>query len=139
MTSHVRAFVGLTILLWVLAALIVVAGLLVIFATAWFLGLVQSSEWFGASPLVPLLFKFLGVLALGLGYLVSCAARDPVRYVAVIDVMAFFAIVGAIIDAIAALNHVYGPLFPAGALWARAIVRLIIAVLLIAWRPRQTA
>jgi len=136
MASSTRSHAVLKVLLGIMAVLIILSGLAVLFATSWILSLGAMRGLFGGSA-VGLVFKFVGALALGLGYLLYQAARDPLRYVAVIDVVAFLLIVGAIIDVYAALTHALGPPFPPGLIWGRAIFRLAIAVLVIAWRPRQ--
>ncbi len=137
MASSARSHTALKVLLGIMAALVILSGLAVLFATPWILGLSASRGLFGGSA-IGLVFRFVGALAVGLGYLLYQAARDPMRYVAVIDVFAFLLIVGAIIDVYAALTLALGPSFLRGLIWGRAIFRLAIAALVIAWRPRES-
>jgi hypothetical protein len=136
MMSSARSHRGLRVLLGVMAALIALSGFIVLLATSWVLGLSVMRDFFGGSA-IGLVFKFVGALALGLAYLLFHAALDPQRYVAVIDVFAFLLIVGAIIDMYVALTYAPVPPFLPGFVWGRAVLRLVIAALVIAWRPRR--
>lgn len=138
MTASPRANAALSALLWVIAVLVLAGGLLILFATPLIIGLVLPGlPVFSAGAALPMLFKYIAVLALAFAYLLAQAARDPVRYVAVVDVMAFLAIAAAIVDVAAAVTHAW-PMHT-GLIWARAVVRLIVAALLIAWRPRRSS
>jgi hypothetical protein len=87
---------------------------------------------------IELLFKFVGAVLVGFAYLLYHAARDPVRYVAVIDVFAFVVIAGVITDVYAALTYAPSPPFLRWLIWGRALLRLVIAALLITWQPGKT-
>jgi hypothetical protein len=127
----------LKVLLAIMAVLVSLSGLAVLFVTSWIVSFSAMRGLFSGSA-VELVLKFVGVLAVGLGYLLSQAARDPVRYVAVIDVFALVLIVGAILDVYAALTLELRPPLLTGVIGGRAVLRLVIAGLVIAWRPRQS-
>ena len=126
---------GLRVLLGVLAVVVGLGGLVTLLGASWLLGLDAMRGLLSGSA-IGLVLRFVGALALGLGYLLYQAARDPVRYAAVIDVFAFLLIVGAIIDVYAALTHLVGGPFLPAVIWGRAALRIAIAIVLIAWRPR---
>jgi hypothetical protein len=128
---------ALKVLLAIMAVLVGLSRLAVLFATSWIASFSAMHGFFSGSA-VGLFLKFVGALALGLGYLLAQAARDPERYLAVIDVFAFLLIVGAILDVYAALTPALGPPFLARVIWGRAVLRLVIAGLVIAWRPHQS-
>ena len=102
---------------------------------------------FGARPLAVLapadlhllpafttgLLMVFGVLALGFGYLMYLASRDPMRYVGVIDTVVFLLIAGALLGLYAtfALHALFG-----FAMWIGTGARLLLAIVLLALRPR---
>src|SRR5262249_7990500 len=122
-------------LLGVMAAVVTLGGLLALIGTSWILDLGAMRGLLSGSA-AGLFLRFVGVLALSLAYLLYQAARDPERYVAVIDAFVFVLIAGAMIDVYAALTHMVAGAFLPGLVWGRAAFRLIVAVSLIAWRPR---
>jgi hypothetical protein len=131
-TSH-RA---LRALLLVLAVLIGLAGVITLFGTTW-LYTTFITPAFGVGTLITdVILKYVGVLALVMAYLLYTASRDPVRYVAVIDAFAGAAILFALIDMYSVvylgLSSYYSPYL----IWGRAFVRLALAGVLIAMRPR---
>jgi len=127
---------ALEVLLGIMAMLLSLSGLGVLLGASWILRL-SVVQGILAGTGVGLLFRFVGALVLGLGYLLYQAARDPVRYVAVIDVLVFVLIVGTIMDVYAGMTHVLGPSVPVGFVWGRAVLRAVLAVCVIAWRPHQ--
>ncbi len=123
-------------LLLILTVLAVVAGLTLLVAS----GLVASfapPELHLAPPgFVVILLKVIGALLLAAAYVSYAASKDPARYVAFIDALAFLLIAAAAIDlyALGAL-HV-APFYPASFVIARSVIRVTIALVLIWLRPR---
>jgi hypothetical protein len=78
-----------------------------------------------------------GVIVAFVGLLLFFAWRDPVRNVAMIDVM----IVGLCVLAVTPLLSLYTldvrAIYPASWFWARSLVRLALAALLYYLRPRE--
>jgi hypothetical protein len=130
---------ALRIVLFVISAIEALAGLVLIFASSWVLALTPTNVGLVNNGLLLVLMKAIGIIAIALAYLLCAAARDPVRYLAVIDALAFILLAAAALNvyALAAL-HV-GTFYPAGYLIVRAIVQLVLAVVIIALRPRRAA
>jgi len=127
---------ALRVLLLIFAILLALGGLLLISSSTLFtsvaLALLQCPPSF-----YPVALKFIGVVALALSYLSYVASRDPVRYVAFIDTLAFLLIAAALLDLYASFVLHLGPLFTGWFVIVRSIVRVGIALLFIALRPRQ--
>jgi len=83
--------------------------------------------------------KFIGIVALALSYLSYVASRDPVRYVAFIDAFAFLLIAAAMLDLYASFVLHLAPFFTGWFVIVRSIVRIGIALIFIALRPRRAA
>ena len=133
-----RPYGGLSIGLRVVAALIVVGGLLMIFSSRplilWMFMHPPESE---VSTLLLFLLKEMGGVMLMLSVLLFLAARDPARNVAILDAL----IVGLCILAITPLVSLkmtdIGKLYPAYFIWGRSLVRLVIAGVLLYVRPKE--
>ncbi len=125
----------LRVVLFAISALEGVAGLVLIFATGWVLMLSGS----GLSSFDPYLLKGIGLVALAFGYLLCVAARQPARYVAVIDMLIFVAFAAAILNVYGLVALGIGAYFPASYLIARTIVQVVIGFVLFVLRPRGTA
>jgi hypothetical protein len=127
---------ALRILLFVISGIEAVAGILLLFAPGWVLSLAAANLALPNSGFVLALLKAIGIIAIALAYLLCAAARDPVRYIAVIDALTFLLLASAALNfyAVAALH--IGPFYPAPYLISRAIVQLAIAVVIIALRPK---
>lgn len=134
--AAIPKFGPLKILLGFIAAIIFLGGVILLFATPWLLHKLPT-WWLAPSGPPIVVAKFLGILAFGCSYLLYSASRDPQRYVAVIDAFAFVLIVGTALDIYATFALGFATYFPASLIWGRVIVRLVIAALLIIWRPRR--
>ena len=82
------------------------------------------------------LLKEMGGIMIMLSVMLFLAARDPARNVATLDAL----IVGLCVLAITPLLSLkmldIGKLYPAYAIWGRALVRLALAMVLLNLRPR---
>ncbi|HTJ27734.1 MAG TPA: hypothetical protein VMA36_16375 [Candidatus Limnocylindria bacterium] len=131
---------ALRILLWVLSAIETVAGVILLFASGWVVTLAgaQLNLAMGGGYVV-LLLKAIGIVAIALGYLLCAAARDPLRYVAVIDTLTFVLIAAAAVNVYAVTALHVGAFYPTSYLIGRALVQIAFAVVLIALRPRNVS
>lgn len=128
---------ALRILLLIFAILAAIGGLVTLFGSTYVASLGVMHLNFAPYGLVPMLLKFVGIVALALAYLMYVTSKDPIRYVAVIDAFAFLLIAAACIDLYALVVWHAAPFYPAAFVIARAIVRVTLAVVLIALRPRE--
>jgi hypothetical protein len=127
---------ALRMLLFAISAIEGLAGIVLLFATGWVLALAPPNLGLLSSSVVLALVKAIGIIALALGYLLCAAARDPVRYIAVIDALVFILVAAAALNVYAvAVLHV-GWFYPAPYLIVRAIVQLALALALVALRPK---
>jgi hypothetical protein len=133
----VRSHRTLSYVLYAISAIEGLAGLVLIFASGWVMTIVPIGATLYIPGFILALLKALGIVALALGYLLCVAARDPVRYVAIIDAFIFLAVAAAVLEfyGIAALQ--LGTYYPLGYIVARAILQLILAVALFALRPKE--
>ncbi|MDQ6768306.1 MAG: hypothetical protein M3Z41_10905 [Candidatus Eremiobacteraeota bacterium] len=127
---------ALRTLLRIIAILASIAGLFVLFGSGLIASFLMTNWQFAPPSFDTVLLRFVAAIPLALAYLAFAASRDPVRYVAVIDVLAFLFIVGAAVDMYAFLAWHVAPFNLAAFVIARTIVRLAIALTLIALRPR---
>jgi hypothetical protein len=136
MTAAAAPYRILSLLLFILSAVEGISGLFLIFTSRWVLALAPANLALPNPGIVELFLKAIGIVALALAYLLYVAARDPARYVAVIDALVFMCVAAAILEfyALAALN--LGALYPPSYVIARAILQLILAVVLVVLRPR---
>jgi hypothetical protein len=135
----VQSYKGLSTLLYALAVLEALAGLILIFGSHWALSMAPASLTLPDTAFVTVFMKALGIIAIGLGYLLCVAARDPARYVAVIDTLVFILIASAILIAYALMAMHIGQYFPAGYIVGRIVIQVILAIALIAMRPKAAA
>ena len=129
---------ALRILLLILSVVAGLGGLLVLFGTG-FIASKAPTIWFAAPGFADLFLKFAGIVAITMAYLAYTASRDPVRYVAFIDAFAFLLIAAAVLDVYGLVVIHTSPFYPAGYVVGRSIVRLALAFVLVALRPRGTA
>lgn len=132
------SFLALRRLLFALAMLEGIGGLVVLLGSSWVLSLIPATLRFAAPGLDSELLKVFGAVALTLAYLLYSASRDPVRYVAVVDGFAFLLIAVAGIDLYSAVFHT-GPELAAWLTATRVVARLLLASALLALRPRVPA
>jgi hypothetical protein len=125
---------ALRILLYAISALEGIAGLILIFAPNWVLAFAPTA--IALSGFTLYLVQGVGVIALALGYLLCVAARQPARYVAVIDMLVFLAFAAAALNlyALGALGA--SAYFPASYLIARTVVQIAVGIALLMLRPR---
>ncbi len=134
-----QSYKGLSTLLYALAVLEALAGLILLFGSHWALSLAPANLGLTDTGFVTVFMKAIGIIAIGLGYLLCVTARDPARHVAVIDTLVFFLIASAILIAYALVGMHIGQYFPAGYIVARIVIQLILAIVLIVMRPKAVA
>jgi hypothetical protein len=126
---------ALKVILLVLGIVEVAAGATLIGGSSLFAPAVAAQ--LGMMPvLAAAMLCGFGLLALGIGYLLLIASREPVRYVGIIDVLIFLLLAGAVLGLYIGLNlHVF-----AGSLvWAGTAARIALAIILLALRPKETS
>jgi hypothetical protein len=131
-SSRYAALQGLLTVLTVLAAL---GALLALFGTTWLLHTFLPAASVDTATWLSITMKSLGVIALMLSYLLSAAARDPVRYLAVIDAFAGALVLLSIVDVYGLVALNFGALYPVWAILLRAAFRVALAITLVALRP----
>ena len=137
MVGAARSYRALQIVLYALSLIEGLAGLALIFGSAWVMGFVVLPQTAApAAGLFVLLFKALGILALGLGYLLCVAARNPVRYVAIVDTFVFFLFAAGVLNIYADVALGAWAYFPSTYLLARGILQILLGFVLLALRPR---
>jgi hypothetical protein len=138
MTAAAAPYRTLSLLLFVLSAVEGISGLFLIFASRFVLAMAPANLALPGPEVIVLFLKAIGIVALALGYLLCVAARDPARYVAVVDVVAFMCVAAAILEVYALAELNLGALYPPSYVIARAVLQLILAVILIWLRPTRT-
>lgn len=128
---------ALRMLLYVIAAIEGIAGIVLIFATGWVLSMSPALLTLAESGFVVMLVKGIGIVALAFGYLLCVTAREPVRYVRIIDTLIFLVMGAAILTLYGVFVLHLGVFYPAGYLVGRALIQLAIAAALVALRPRS--
>lgn len=139
MVASQNSHAVLRAILGVLSALVGLGGLVLIFATSWLLGLVLHNPSAQEAAWIVVVFKALGAVVLFVAYALYNASRDPVRYAAVVDGMIALLVVLSILDIYAVAVLGFGTYYPAWAVYARAGLRLLLAVVLLTLRPRPAA
>jgi hypothetical protein len=127
----------LRVLLYAISAIEGIAGLILIFASTWVVAFAPSA-WV-LSGLILYFIKGIGIISIAFGYLMCVAARQPARYVAVIDSFAFLAFGGALLNLYALVILGEAAYYPVSYLIARSIVLIVIGVALLVLRPRGAA
>ena|SRR5579872_6559655 len=122
-------------LLYALSLLVAVGGIGLMFAPDWIFAMAPKTLAY-ANVLLILLIRGIGILLLALGYLLCAAARDPARYVAVIDTLIFILLCAAVLNLYGLLALDLGSLYPAGYLVARSVIQLALAIALFVLRPK---
>lgn len=129
----------LRVLLFIIAGLEGVAGVALLFATGWVLSFEPRLLLGPFSAFLVALLKGTGILALAIGYLLCVTARDPVRYVAIVDALTFILAAAAALNFYAVFSLHLGAFYPASYLLVRGVIQLFTAVALFALRPREAA
>jgi hypothetical protein len=127
---------SLSILLYAISVIEAIAGIVLVFASSWVLSMTTSGLLSSSPGFVLLLMQGIGVIALALAYLMCVAARDPVRYVAVIDSLIFLCFAAAALEIFAVVTRSGGLLYPPWYLLGRAAVQIVVAIVLLALRPK---
>ena len=126
---------ALRILLFVISVIEALAGLCLLFASSWVLSLASGSVDPNAGFIL-ILVKAIGIAAIASGYLLCAAARNPARYIAVIDTFAFVLLAASALSIYASFTLHVDPFYPGPYLIVRAVLQLVLAVVIIALRPR---
>jgi hypothetical protein len=129
---------ALQVLLYLLTLLLIIGGLLIIFANKMLIMRVflrpPEAEF---STLLLFVLKEMGGFVLMFSLMLFFAARDPIRNVAIIDAV----IVGLGILTLTPLLSLYtldvNRIYPSYLVWGRSLVRLALAALLYFLKPRQ--
>jgi len=129
---------GLSIGLRIVSVLLFVGGLFMIFSgKPGVLRVMMHPPEPEVSTLLLFLLKELGGIMIMLSVMLFLAARDPARNLAILDAL----IVGLCVLAITPLLSLkmldIGKLYPAYFIWGRALVRLVLAMVLLYLRPRE--
>ena len=125
----------LSIVLYVISAIAALAGLWLIFFTTSLLSMIQGMlvTQLPADNFVVVLFQAIGIIELVYAYLLCAAARDPVRYIAVVDSLIFLLLAAALLN-IYALAFLH--LHPAAYLIGRAFFQIVVAAIVFGLRPK---
>jgi hypothetical protein len=132
MTNDATSHKALRILLVGLGVILVVGGFGLMLAAQPLMDRFSFQPWLGGSLSAPLL-EAIGAMAAGLSYFAFKAAGDPRRNVAIVEGLALLMLLLAIVDVATALT-LPGPYAPFS--WVRAALRLGLAAVLLAMRPR---
>lgn len=127
----------LRVLLYAVAAIEGIVGVVLLLATGWVLSFTSTVFTLPYAPFVIALLKGIGIVVLALGYLLCVTARDPVRYVAVIDALVFILVAAAALNVYGVVALHLGAFYPASYLIVRAAFQLVLALALVALRPKE--
>ena len=127
---------ALRILLYVISALEGIVGVILLFGTGWVLSFAPGILALPSTPFVLALLKGIGIIVIAFGYLFCVTARDPVRYVAVIDTMIYLLLAAGALNIYAVTCLHLGALYPDPYLLTRAAVQLALAIVFLALRPK---
>jgi hypothetical protein len=130
---------ALRTILGILAVVLTAGGVVLLFATSWLVSMIPAQPQFAVSTLTIIFLKALGAIGFMFAYLLFTASRDPVRYVAIVDAFAGLLLLGAALDVWAVNTLNFGSIYPGHLIWLRVAVRIALAIVLIALRPRASA
>jgi hypothetical protein len=123
----------LQILLIAIGVISVLAGFVLMFATGSIYALLEIP----ASDFLLIVLKAVGAVSVGIGYATLVAARDPERNVAIVDLLIIISVLAAGIGYYAEIvYHFSAGHVPSWLVWAGASLRLLIAIILLALRPK---
>jgi hypothetical protein len=125
----------LSILLFALAAIFALGALLLFGASDWLLAVLPGSTPPPSNPLEFFIIKAMAIFLLPFAYLLYTAARDPVRYSAVVDALIFILLIAAALNIYGIMTGL-GAYYPTGYLVVRTIVQLIFAGVIFSLRPK---
>jgi|GEM_PF-1044587 len=126
----------LSALLFALSVVVGIVAIVVIFAPTWLLSLPLGGEVPPSGAFEQAIMGGIGVLALALAYLLNIAARDPVRYAAVVDALIVMLVAAALFNLYLALTHRLDAYYPATLLFVRVGVQLILVAVFFRLRPK---
>lgn len=135
--AAMRSHQTLKVLLFIIAGVEGVAGIALLFATGWVLSFAPHMLAGPFSAFLVALVKGTGILALAIGYLLCVAARDPVRYVAILDALIFILLAAAALNVYGVFSLHLGAFYPAPYLLGRGATQLFLAIVLFSLRPRE--
>lgn len=131
--SHPR----LRALLFALAAVAGLGALVLIFAPGWPLSFAPGSAAPPSTAFEFAILRAFGIAVLVLAYLLFVAARDPVRYAAIVDGFILLLVASAILNVYLAVGQQLVAYYPSVYLIVRAIIQVILAIGLYMLRPRS--
>jgi len=127
---------GLKTLLYALSVIWAIASVVLVFAADWAVSLAPANLGLPNVALIGFFLRGIGVVGLAIAYLLCVTARDPVRYVAVIDTLVFILIAsGALLAYALGAMHI-SQYFPANYVLMRIVLGVILAIVLIWLRPK---
>ncbi len=83
------------------------------------------------------ILRALGIAVLVLSYLLCVAARDPVRYTAIVDAFIFLLVAFAILNLYWVVGQQLAAYYPSIILIVRVIVQVILAIALFVLKPKS--
>jgi hypothetical protein len=130
---------ALSIGLRAVSVLIAIGGLLMIFSSRpLVLFLFMHPPESEVSTLLLTLLKEMGGVMLMLSVMLRLAARDPARNVAILDALTMGLFILAITPLVSLKTTDIGKLYPPYFIWGRSLVRLVLAMVLVWVRPRES-
>jgi hypothetical protein len=135
LVTNSKSHQTLSVLLFALSVIAVLASLICLLAPGWILSLALGTVPPPNTPFEHVLLSGIGIFALPFGYLLCVAARDPVRHVAVVNAMIMLLVVAALVNFYFAIGHQIEVYYPAGYLIIRGVVQVILAGVLFKLRP----
>jgi len=133
-----KPFQTLRAMLFTISTICGIGAILLFFASDWLLRILPGSVPPPSNVLELTVLKAFGIFLLALAYLLCVAARDPVRYVAVINALIFILLAAAVLNVYGLVALGLGAVYPAGYLVTRTIVQLILAAVIFTLRPKGT-
>ena len=124
-------------LLFTLSAIAGIGAIVVIFAPGWPLSFAPGSVPPPSTAFEFAILRAFGIAVLVLADLLSVAAREPVRYAAIIDGFIFLLVAVAILNLYLALGQQLVAYYPSVYLFVRAAIQVILAIALFMLRPKS--
>jgi len=134
--AAVQSYRTLRVLLFAISVLAALSGLVLLFATSWVFSFSPGNIALFNNGLLIAMVKAMALIAIAFGYLLCAAAREPTRYIAVIDTLAFILLTASALNLYAALVLQLGSYIPEQYMIVRAIVQFGLGVAVIALRPK---
>jgi hypothetical protein len=128
---------GLRAMLFTLSAIAGIAALVLVFVPNWPLSFAPGSVPPPSTAFEFAILRAFGIAVLVIAYLLCAAARDPIRYAAVIDGFIVLLVAFAILNVYWAVGQQLTAYYPSVYLIVRAVVQVILAVALYVLRPKR--